>query len=131
MPRGKKAPWSDDGQILRNALDLARRPVNGSQTGGYAQAVQALQTTLDTMNGLQGDELRRYADRHAITKPELAEAITKLQTLQRQARQHFRSAYLRSQGPGAALDADVSPVANSRTARQCVTRFPLTPRLPL
>ena len=36
------------------------------------------------MKGLQGDELRRFAERRFIGKPELAEAITKHQTLQRQ-----------------------------------------------
>jgi len=35
-------------------------------------------------------------------KPEISEAIGKLQTLKRHADQHFRSAYLRSPRPGAA-----------------------------
>jgi hypothetical protein len=54
------------------------------------------------MNGLQGDELRQYADRHAITKPELADALQRLRGLQGEAQQHFRAAYLRQPRPGAA-----------------------------
>lgn len=54
------------------------------------------------MNWLQGDELRRFADRHFITKPELADARTSLRKLERQAQQHFSRAYLRSPRPGAA-----------------------------
>jgi hypothetical protein len=48
------------------------------------------------MSGLKGDELTRFADRHFVSKPELADALTNLRTLQRQAQQHFRRAYLRS-----------------------------------
>ena len=67
MPRGKPAPWSDDDRILQTALDLARRPVDPSRTGGYGVAIRAVQKTIDIMNRLQGDELRRFADRHFIT----------------------------------------------------------------
>ena len=35
------------------------------------------------MNRLQGAELRRFADRHFIAKPELADAITSLRKLDR------------------------------------------------
>ncbi len=75
------------------------RPLNGSRTGGYAEAILTLERTLATMDGLQGDELRRYAEQHCTSKPEVAEAIGKLETLQRQAQQHFRSAYLRPHAP--------------------------------
>ena len=60
-----------------------------------------LDRTLTVMNGLQGDELQRYADRHNVSKPELAEALTKLRALHDQAQQHFSRAYLRSPRPGA------------------------------
>ena len=39
----------------------------------------------------------------AAPEPELAEALTKLQTLHGQAQQHFSRAYLRSPRPGAAV----------------------------
>lgn len=99
MPRGKLASWSDDDRLLRDALNMASRPLNGSQTGGYGIAIRTLEKTLTTMNGLRGDELRRYADRHAITKPELADALTSLRRLEAQAQQHFSRAYLRSPPP--------------------------------
>ena len=101
MPRGKSAPWSDDDRIMGDALDMSRRPVNGSQTGGYGMAIRTLEKTLTTMNGLKGDELRRYADRHFFTKPELAEAIQKLRALQDEAQRHFSRSYLRAPRPGA------------------------------
>lgn len=101
MPRGKKAPWSDDDRVLQTALELARRPLNSSITGGYRQAIDTVQRTLDTMNRLRGDELRRYADRHFITKPELVQAITSLRKLEEQAHQHFSRSYLRVPRPGA------------------------------
>jgi hypothetical protein len=100
VPRGKKAPWSDDGRILQNALDLARRPFNASQAAGYAQAIETVQQTLDTLNRLKGDELRRFAGRHFVSKPVLAQTIKKLSELQRRAQQHFRRTILRSPGPG-------------------------------
>ena len=95
MPRGQKAPWSDEDRVLQTALELARRPLGSSVTGGYRQAIDTVQRTLDTMNRLQGEELRRFADRHFSTKPELAAALTSLQKLEAQAQQHFRTAYLR------------------------------------
>jgi len=54
------------------------------------------------MKRLQGDELRRFADRHFITKPELADALRSLRKLEGQAQRHFNRSYLRAQGPGAA-----------------------------
>ena len=54
------------------------------------------------MNPLQGDELRRCADRHAITKPEPANAIRRLQGLQGEGERHFRAEYLPQPRPGAA-----------------------------
>ena len=102
MPRGKKAPWSHEDRVLQTALDLARRPLNNSVTGGSRQAIDTVQRTLDTMNRLQGDELRRFADRHFITKPELAAALTSLRKLEGQAQRHFSRSYLRAPRPGAA-----------------------------
>jgi len=99
MPgRGKKAWWSDDDQRVR------------STTGGYPGAILTLERTLATMRGLQGDELRRYAGRYCTSMPELAEAIGKLHSLERQAQQHFRNADLRSPRPGAvAQERDPCP----------------------
>jgi hypothetical protein len=53
------------------------------------------------VNGLKSDELRRYGDRYCTSKPELTEAIRKLETLQHRAQRHFRSAYSRSPRPAA------------------------------
>lgn len=53
------------------------------------------------MNRLQGDELRRFAERHFITKPELADALSSLRKLEGQAKQHFSRSYLRAPRPGA------------------------------
>ena len=100
--RGKTAPWSEDDRILQTALELARRPLSGSNTGGYGVAIRKVEKAIATMNGLQGDELRRYADRHNVSKPELADALTKLRALHDQAARHFSRAYLRSPRPGAA-----------------------------
>jgi hypothetical protein len=47
-------------------------------------------------------ELRRFADRHFITKPELADALQKLRALAGEAERHFSRAYLRLPQPGAA-----------------------------
>jgi hypothetical protein len=52
------------------------------------------------MNGLGGDELSQYAERHFITKLELANAFTGLRKLEGQAQQHFRAAYMREPRPG-------------------------------
>lgn len=103
MPRGRRPNWSDDDRILQTALELARRPIDPSRTEGDGVAIRAVQKTIDTMNELQGDELRRFADRHFITKPEVANALTKLLTLERQAQRQFRAAYLRHPRPGAAV----------------------------
>lgn len=65
MPRGEAAPWSDDNRILQVALELARRPVDPSRTGGDGVAIRAVKKIFDTMNRLQGDELRRYAHHQA------------------------------------------------------------------
>ena len=102
MPRGTLPSWSDDDRVLRTALELARGPVDPSRTGGYGVAIRAVQKTFDTMNGLQGDELRRFADRHFVTKPELADTPTKLRSLEKQAQQQFKAGYLRQPRPGAA-----------------------------
>jgi hypothetical protein len=100
--RGKQAPWSEDDRILREALTLASRPMKFAPNSGYGRAIIALETALQTMNELQGDELKRYADRHLVSKPELVEAIEKLSTWQRQARQQFSREQLRQLGPGTA-----------------------------
>jgi len=102
MPRGKDAPWSEDARVLQAALEMACRPLGGSNTGGYGVAIRKVEKAVDTMNRLKGDELQRYADRHNVSKPELADALTKLRTLHDQAERHFSRAYLRSPRPGAA-----------------------------
>jgi hypothetical protein len=50
-------------------------------TGGYRQAIDTVQRTLDTMNRLQGDEL--------------ADARRSLRKLEGQAQRHFSRSYLR------------------------------------
>jgi hypothetical protein len=50
------------------------------------------------MRRLKGDELRRFAGRSPTSKPELVEAIGKLQTL-RPAATHINAAYLRPDAP--------------------------------
>ena len=47
------------------------------------------------MQRLEGDELRRYAEQRGICKPELAEALKKLQAHQRQGQEHFNANVLR------------------------------------
>lgn len=84
MPRGKKAPWSDDRRILQTALELARRPVDSSNTGGYRQAIDTVECTLDALNALYGEEFRRFAQKHFATKPELIEALASLRKLEGQ-----------------------------------------------
>ena len=99
MPRGKPAEWSKDARILKTILESVSRPVNSgpvypSQINafGYGAAIRVVGETLDTMNRLQGDELQRYADRYFTSKAELAEALTKLLTLQASAERHFSRA---------------------------------------
>jgi hypothetical protein len=100
MPRGKAAAWSKEARILKTALELVSRPVNSGPVGGtsqinafgYGAAIRVAQKTLDTMNQLQGDELQRFADRYFTSKTELAEALTKLLTLQANAERRFSRA---------------------------------------
>lgn len=51
----------------------------------------------------EGDELRDFADRQFITKPELADALTGLRKLEEQAQQHFSRACLRTSFPARIL----------------------------
>lgn len=51
------------------------------------------------MESLQGDELRHFAEQRGISKPELTDALRKLQAHQRQAEEHFNANVLRRPAP--------------------------------
>ena len=68
---------------------MGGRPFDGSQKGGYGQAIGMLQKHLDTMNTLTGPALQAYADRFFISKPELTDALQKLRTMESQARKYL------------------------------------------
>ena len=56
-------------------------------------------TLLPRHERTQNDEFTRYAERHFITKPDLAHTLTELRVLHGQAQQHFSRAWLRLPHP--------------------------------